>query len=64
MDVFDAFNDAPVPPGGFMAGPTHKPGGHVSGLEQRVSELETRLNRLALVTHSLWEMLKDRHGYT
>lgn len=62
MDVFDAFNV--TPPGQPVPPLQHKPGGHVSDLEQRVSELETRLNRLALVSHSLWELLKDRHGYT
>jgi hypothetical protein len=63
MDVFDTFDPLPnlgqsPPPSGLKSSEP------VSGLEQRVSEVETRFNRLALVTHSLWELLKDRHGYT
>ncbi len=39
-------------------------GNKVSGVEARVAELETRFNRLALINEALWELLKDRHGYT
>ncbi|AKC82777.1 hypothetical protein IMCC26134_08315 [Verrucomicrobia bacterium IMCC26134] len=39
-------------------------GNKVIGVEGRLGELESRFNRLALVTHSLWDLLKDRHGYT
>jgi|GEM_PF-1976571 len=30
----------------------------------RLTEIEFKLERLSLITHSLWELLKDRHGYT
>jgi hypothetical protein len=60
MDVFTAFDspDFSSNPASLRTSPP------VSGLDQRISELETRFSRLALVTHSLWELLKDRHGYT
>jgi hypothetical protein len=35
-----------------------------AGVEARVAELETRFNRLALISEALWDLLKDRHGYT
>ena len=61
MDVFSAFTDSEHQ---RRTQPPERVGAQVSGLEQRVTELETRFNRLALVAHSLWELLKDRHGYT
>ena len=35
-----------------------------AGVEARIADLENRFNRLALVNEALWELLKDRHGYT
>ncbi|MFH1499477.1 MAG: hypothetical protein ABII82_16830 [Verrucomicrobiota bacterium] len=37
-------------------------GGQHSGA--RLSEIEFKLERLSLITHALWDLLKDRHGYT
>ncbi len=59
MDVFDSFSHHPSRPPQLPSATAQ-----ISNFEQRLSEMETRFNRLALVTHSLWELLKDRHGYT
>lgn len=32
--------------------------------EERLLTLEKKINRLALVTHGLWALPKDRHGYS
>jgi hypothetical protein len=61
MDIFDAVQSPQIHHAHAAAERASDKAGRV---EQRISELEARLNRLALVTHSLWEMLKDRHGYT
>ena len=58
MDVFDTFHAPPRSP--HVLSETAQ----IANFEQRLSEMETRFNRLALVTHSLWELLKDRHGYS
>lgn len=64
MDVFDILTstgDGRETIAGQVAAPRPS---IAPGIEQRIAELEMRFNRLALVTHSLWDLLKDRHGYT
>lgn len=61
MDIFDAVQSAQINRARIAA---DNAGDKAARVEQRLAELETRLNRLALVSHSLWELLKDRHGYT
>lgn len=67
MNIFDLIPSDGTPvhlsdfaptPGGGGAGRTER---HPSARE---IELEARLDRLALVTHGLWELLKNRAGYT
>jgi hypothetical protein len=61
MDLFDLVQANQIRQAEVSA---ERAGNKVSGVEGRLNELESRFNRLALVTHSLWELLKDRHGYT
>ncbi len=61
MDIFDAVQSANIHQARAAA---DRAGDKAANVAQRITELEMRFNRLALVTHSLWELLKDRHGYT
>ncbi len=55
--VDDVADSTPVPVGTAPTG-----GGSVASA--RLTEIEFKLERLSLITHSLWELLKERHGYT
>lgn len=61
MDLFDLVQAKKIHHAELSA---ERAGDKVSGVEARVAELENRFNRLALINHALWELLKDRHGYT
>jgi hypothetical protein len=61
MDIFDAVQAQQIQHTNVAA---ERAGDRAGRVELRMVEIEARLNRLALVTHSLWELLKDRHGYT
>ncbi len=39
-------------------------GGGGSVDNSRLTEIEFKLERLSLITHALWDLLKDRHGYS
>src|SRR5690606_7968094 len=62
MNVFDSlsFPAQPQPPHAHVRNDSAQ----LYDLERRLADIESRIGRLALVTHSLWELLKDRHGYT
>lgn len=61
MDIFDAVQSSHI----HQARAAAQNAGEKAILaEQRIAALETKFSRLALVTHALWELLKDRHGYT
>jgi len=61
MDIFDAVQSSHIHQARVVA---EKAGEKAGRVDQRVAELEAKFSRLALVTHALWELLKDRHGYT
>jgi hypothetical protein len=61
MDIFDAVQSQQIHRARASA---DNAGEKAARVEQRIAELETRFNRLALVSHALWELLKDRHCYT
>lgn len=61
MDPFNAFfhlHSAPTP--------SHQPSPAVGAIvdNARLTEIEFKVERLALISHALWDLLKDRHGYT
>jgi hypothetical protein len=61
MDIFDAVQSNQIHHARVEATSAGEKAGRV---DQRVAELEMKFARLSLVTHALWELLKDRHGYT
>lgn len=61
MDIFDAMQSQQI---GQARAAAERAGNKAESLDQRLVDLERRVSRLALVSHSLWELLKDRHGYT
>lgn len=61
MDIFDAVHAVNEHEARAAA---ERAGNRAGLVEQRLAAFETKFARLALVTHALWELLKDRHGYT
>lgn len=59
--VDDVAESTPVPVGSAPSG-GGSGSGNLSGA--RLTEIEFKLERLSLITHALWDLLKDRHGYT
>lgn len=64
MDPFSTFlrmvDDSPAP----TQPPVVIAGGSSQVDNSRLTEIEFKLERLSLITHALWDLLKDRHGYT